>query len=309
MAIDKRLERIARRLSTFELVRDAAAEIDVEPGARSDRGAVRFLGFYSRLGVERALRAYGIHAALQERGLVPYQVELSSKSAYHSRLEVLLDGAQDDDHRLIDLVAHLRRARSSEIGRSEGEGRVVDVLLIEWLCLQNPRRAFSAERPRLPGQRHPGLGLGYSIHNVILLMARRLGREAVLNVPEHWHLSLRYRRAGYRFVSEEHRIAVEEAERGLAHLRLPAAAWAAERGLVRRVDPDQAPWVYPPHEMVVPMSRSVEQLVAPHEGLLRRLRRARRRRPVTVDLDELRRSLEEDPVEGLDPRRILVEED
>jgi len=310
MPIDPQFQRIARRLRTFELVAGDAGSgtRDLDLGRAEDAGrrSTRFLGFYSREGLRRALEAYGVHGRLEALGLGTYDIVLEARDAFQHRAQVLLDGVMDDDHRLIDLVMRPHRVRAPAV-EGEGEpGEPFSILVVEWLCLQNPRGRFTKDMPRLPGQRRPGLGLAHTMHNLTQLIAQRLERDGVVNVPETYHLARMYRGAGYRFTSPRHRALVEELERATPGIRLAAVGWAVERRLVRLVDEaggetEPHAWVYEPAEMVAPISPRLEELLDRCEGLDRGRAVLPVPRRLEVDLDALRRSLREDPVEGLDP--------
>jgi hypothetical protein len=308
--IDSRFKRIARRLTTFELVVDDVelGESGLLEGGLSSRTGERFLGYYSPAGIRRVLQAYGVTEALDDLGLGPVDVVLTSDDAYRHRLQVVLNGVRDDDHRLIDLVMSLRRARQSDLLGRDGASPAHDMVMVEWLCLQNPRASFSHARPRLPGQRYPGLGLGRTFHNLTLLMARRLGRDGVINVPEHYHLAVIYDRAGYSFVAPAHRAEVGAVRRATRRCHLATAAWAADRGFIRRGSAHEGgsvgSWTYRPAEMVAPVSARLE-----HAMRARERRRGSDGGPeptVELDLEGLRDSLRRDPVEGIDPDDLLI---
>src|SRR6185312_11389377 len=106
--------------------------------------------------------------------------------AFSHRLEILLG----DEH-LCDLRVHLCRSTTQP---------PLDVVQVEWLLMQNPRGAFTAQRPRLPGQVLPGTGLGRAVHGLLVIMAGRLQRDALVVVPAHHHLAEGYVDAGYRAV-------------------------------------------------------------------------------------------------------------
>lgn len=310
MPIDPRFQRIARRLNTFELVAGdderVAPDLDLARGEDAGRRSERFLGFYSRDGLRRALEAYGVSRHLEALGLGSYDIVIEARDAFQHRVQVLLDGVVDDDHRLVDLVMRPQRVRAPADPSGVEGGETFSVLVVEWLCLQNPRARFTREVPRLPGQRMPGLGLGYTMHNLTQLIAQRLEKDGVVNVPEMYHLARMYRGAGYRFTSPRHRAAVEELERETSGIRTAAVAWAVERRLVRVLDnsggaAEPGVWVYEPAEMVAPVSPRLQELVDRCEVLARQLACAPAPRRLEVDLGALRRSLLEDPVEGLDP--------
>ena len=61
------------------------------------------------------------------------------------------------------------------------------LLRIEWLLMQNPRARFTAQRPRLPGQKHPGLGLLADVIALLIVACDRLQLGGLLFVPAHYH--------------------------------------------------------------------------------------------------------------------------
>jgi len=67
-------------------------------------------------------------------------------------------------------------------------------LYIEWLCLQDPERSYRGLEIPLPGQKYPGLGLGWKVMVIIKLLARRIGAVAVYNMPEYYHTARFYHR-------------------------------------------------------------------------------------------------------------------
>jgi len=69
------------------------------------------------------------------------------------------------------------------------------MLVIHWLVLSSPDGTFSVDRPRLPGQEKPGLGLLNPTLALLKSLARELSVDGVLDVPDHFHTALFYSRA------------------------------------------------------------------------------------------------------------------
>jgi hypothetical protein len=160
--------------------------------------------------------------------------------------------------------------------------------------MQNPRAHFDARHPRLPGQAHPGTGLGRHVHSLLVLLCRRLGRDALLTVPERFHLAALYRRVEYVPVERDDGVGVEVALRAGhdAGLSMAGLAWAVERGCVHRVD--GTPWSYQPVPLVCPVSPRLEQALSRANDDAGRPSLA-----LTIDVDALQASLFDDPVPGL----------
>jgi hypothetical protein len=67
-----------------------------------------------------------------------------------------------------------------------------NVLQVEWLLLQNPQQSFSPERPPLPGQVHPGLGIGDRLMEILIIMTRRVRLEGIVNKPHYFHTAFMF---------------------------------------------------------------------------------------------------------------------
>lgn len=136
----------------------------------------RFLGFYTRHGIEVGLERYGLMERIRELGLRRLRVELD------------LDASAGDTVKLVTRdrphvpIMELRARRDS------GRVRGMELLVVEWLRLQNPTASFTDGRPPLPGQDHPGLGLLKEVFAMLILMCERLGLDGLLIVASHYHL-------------------------------------------------------------------------------------------------------------------------
>ena len=246
---DRAYRRVARSLSNATLLEDGA-DVSLEDDETEqtlmldkDRGR-RFLDHYGTQGLRVAFERYGLIAALERRGFPQVRIETRVSEDRH---ELLVWSEQD---RLVEIV--LRRDILSVprhvLDRSEpSEARPPDtyrVLTIDWLALQNPQASFCAERPRLPGQEHPGLGIGWRVMTLLARTVERLGLDGFVTVAEYLHNAELYAR-------EMPHLDPREAGRLSAMLRTlrtsealttPQASWAMEWGLVYEDGGDVARW-------------------------------------------------------------------
>lgn len=223
----------------------------------------RFLGYYSRHGLELALERLGILGRLRARGFVQPTVEFADLDNPAGQT-VRIFG----DPETTELLAELRARR---------DGRTVpgmNMLRIEWLLLQNPRERFGRGRRPLPGQKHPGLGMLRDTAALLVLICDRLGLDGILFVPSHYHLAAQ---AGevLAFLEPEDAARFDAFRDAVAGLPLPDATRAVDEGRVAdAASGEPAPWV--PAPMVLPVSdRLKEQMAAPDRRQRREAARQR----------------------------------
>jgi acetoin utilization deacetylase AcuC-like enzyme len=125
-------------------------------------GAQRFLGFYTRAGLELALERLGYLEEVRRLGFDAPLLDLELTGGAGDTLRVY--GAPDRRELLVEL--RVRRDRGTMPG--------FELLWVEWLLLQNPRLPFGGERQPLPGQAHPGLGLLRETMTALVLVCDRL---------------------------------------------------------------------------------------------------------------------------------------
>lgn len=310
--LDPAFHRIAKRLRVFELMSERGPapllsldDVELKPGSQDGRTGATFLNFYSRDGLLLGMRAYGLHDKLVAMGLGDYELAVTREDAFHHRLELFVGGERDGDHRIMDLRVHLRQVTWPGDDEESRAHLTYPVMVIEWLAMQNPRGAFTRDRPRLPGQRFPGTGLGRAMHNILVIMAERTGREAILNVPEHFHLAALYLRAGYRYPALERELEVRAVMEATQHLHFAAASWAVERGFVLdKSGGGGSVWRHVPEELILPLSPQLRrELPGRLERLAERVLYASGHRFV-VDTAGLQASLREHPVDGLEDYRV-----
>lgn len=148
---------------------------DVEEALGLCEPAHRVLGFYTASGIEHALYEYGVLRQISRLGYDGFEVEIASV-AVGDQLRLYARGS-DETHRALLLEAILARERFA--------GK--DFLFIHWLTLRHPRAEFNADRPRLPSQEVPGLGLAREVSELLRRMAARLGLVGVAFRPMHYH--------------------------------------------------------------------------------------------------------------------------
>ncbi len=218
--------------------------VGLTPGAAP---APRFLGYFSRHAVELLLERSGILAQLRSKGFRALRVELDTRNGAGHTLRIVCDEGPEE------LLLELRAERS----RSAVPG--MEVIFVEWLLLQNPRAEFSARRPQLPGQHHPGLGLLRDIMSWLVVVCERHGLDGIYFSTAHYHLAAQSRSL-MRFLHAEDEGRVRAFEEALKGLPLPeATAVVAEGRVIDEATGEPAEWI--PVQAVIPVSEELEALV------------------------------------------------
>ncbi len=171
----------------------------------------RLLSHFSQQGVELLLERLGLLDQLRLRGF------------RHPMVEVDLSGTVGDTVRIFsepdrgELLMELRANRSSRVVPG------CQLLVIEWLLLQNPRAHFGPYRRPLPGQKHPGLGLLKEVFGWLVAMAEILELDGIYYVPSSYHVAIQSRRR-VRFLEPEDEALIRSLETLFAGVPLPVAS-------------------------------------------------------------------------------------
>jgi acetoin utilization deacetylase AcuC-like enzyme len=255
----RRFRRLGRDLRSAETVDDglpfSLSEEDLAGLLPGPARPSRFLGYFSRHGVELLLERAGVLPQLRARGFRTLRVELAPESQpAHPRgldtregpghtLRILSEDRPRERELLVELRAD--RSRSAVVG--------MEVVSVEWLLLQNPREPFSERRPRLPGQQHPGLGLLRDFMGWLVVVCEAHGLDGVFFVAAHYHIAMQSRRL-VRPLHPADEARLRAMARALDGVPLPEGTSAVAEG--RLVDAGTGqPAAWEPVTTVLPVSR------------------------------------------------------
>jgi acetoin utilization deacetylase AcuC-like enzyme len=248
-----RYRSIARLLSPAELSGESETESwglteeDLFGSLQGRELDARLLGFYPAHGVELVLESSGIFDRLRDLGYETPVVDLDLSRPDGHMVRIW---GQPQRRELLGEI-RMRRDRQSYPG--------CELLAIEWLLLQNPRAPFTPERPPLPGQRHPGLGLLRDVLALLVQVCHRLHLDGITYTPSHFHLASQSTK--YLFFREPADAATFDAVRAaLAGLPLAEASRLVAAGKV--VDAATGrPYAWRPLPMVLAVSDALVRAV------------------------------------------------
>ncbi len=218
--------------------------VGILPGAPRE---TRFLGYFSKHGVELLLERFGIFDLLRMRGYKYPSVTVDLDHPLGQTARIFGDA----DHEW--LLMELRVNRNQQVVPGN------EVLVVEWLLLQNPRAHFGPYRRPLPGQSHPGLGLLKEVFSWLVVVCEILELDGLYYSPSSYHVAAQSHHL-VRFLHPEHEALYRAFEMALEGIDLAGASRAVADGRVVDAAADQqVSWEgYP---MVLPVSDRLHDLV------------------------------------------------
>jgi len=207
----------------------------------------RFLSHFSQHGVELLLERLGLLDQLRLKGFRHPAVEVDLTGSVGDMIRVW----SEPDHR--ELLMELRANRSSRVVSG------CEVLVIEWLLLQNPRAHFGPYRRPLPGQKHPGLGLLKEVFGWLVVVGEVLDLDGIYYVPSSYHVAIQSRRR-VRFLKPGHEAWMRGLDELFADVSLAEASNSIADGrVVDETTGYRLDWKgYP---MVLPVSEKLKERV------------------------------------------------
>jgi len=239
---------LSRRTKEPELktIRELAGELEVSRLFMNGEGSLHFdvrdlcskdapsklFKYYSAEGVHYALETLGIFKLIEAHGFRDFKVEVTG-DAWSQLLRVW---GQSGGRSLLVAEGRFRRSNwtvpsETPLLKSECGNHAFNVAFIDWIVLQNPLADFTPERPRLPGQEYPGLGIFHEVMEVLYAVARRLHLDALLAVANRFHNAVIYK-PSFFFVDPRRQAELVAIERAGTGRSLQDMALALEAGLL-----------------------------------------------------------------------------
>jgi nucleotide-binding universal stress UspA family protein len=197
--IENRYQKIFRKLTPADLVQISAEQPEAVGenlfrGRTPYRISELFLKYYTHASLNRIFEEYGIFNFIRLKGFADPIIALNLDDPYRQRLRVCFGGMDDEGHTLIEMILSEGTLDASRLKDAPARGHYFPVLMVEWLCMQNPAASFTPEHPPLPGQQHPGLGMSREILQLISLIGMRIGMDGLAIHPMYYHAAVLYHR-------------------------------------------------------------------------------------------------------------------
>ena len=230
-----KMNRIYGRLTEFDLAHSSSSMKEpIKADDLADPHPELMMGSYSLQGLNQVFTHYGLFRSLEKLGYPDVHITFTVLDRGRERLLVF----PDRNHRqepLVDLV--FKKELAPGFDRQHSDCPVISepFLYIEWLCLQDPLRTYRNLEIPLPGQKYPGLGMGWKVMLIIKLLARRIGAAGVYNMPEYYHTARLYHRF-FHYLNPALEGRLLAIDRDTFPLHVVDASWAALHGLIMQGD-------------------------------------------------------------------------
>lgn len=188
--LSTRISQLAHRISSMEWP-DIIGQFNIDDedlfnlniGKRGDN---LFLGYFSERGLSIIFEKYKLKKRLNKLGFKNLHMDIDTSDPFKHKI-IVKNFEEDNVEILIEFVVRKDILEINMPFRCKFNGCKYEVLTVEWLKMQNPRKNFTRQRPKLPGQDFPGLGIGSEALELIIMAAKKLRVHGVVNIPDHYH--------------------------------------------------------------------------------------------------------------------------
>ena len=193
----------------------------------------KILGRYGPDDLLRILERAGITAKLDEYGFTSLRCEITEPEPRTWEYRICFDQT-DNEHMLHEPIIHAGNFHTRAAFAPLLHGLELPMIFIRWVCLQNPRRHFTPERPALPGQRFPGLRIGDRVFEMYHKLAELNGFAGLVNSPEYLHNAALYSKR-FRYLDPVVQGKLDALYRDFLEISLAEATWGELSGCVEEV--------------------------------------------------------------------------
>jgi hypothetical protein len=186
-------------------------------------------------------------AHLEAKGFNDLRVGIDVDDSYIHYLKLYFKNI-DPDSILLDLRLSESRFVPDKKFFEDQSQHVFDMIVIEWLSAQNPFHKFDGDKPQLPGQRKPGLGILNYCFDMMYIVAREIIKDGFLDIPDHMHGAIMYSKK-FKFFNPTHEGILRAIMRDLSKYSLADISW----GIITKTVVEEyknEPQVYAPSEQI-----------------------------------------------------------
>ncbi|EFA77362.1 hypothetical protein PPL_12574 [Heterostelium album PN500] len=243
----------------IQLTIDELDEDDLAPFGTSDND--RLLNTYSTPELIGYLDSFGIKTILSSRGYCNIKLVPDYSDSFVHRIKITdssIESARGGDSLLMDIFIRRKDLYLSDFVSSDSptastrNGNRSN---------SDPKKQFSNDRPPLPGQQYPGLGIAKQMDQLLVQAATKSNRDCLLNTPYRFYNAFMYQSREYFFVDPSIQSfflsLLGDLEPAIEQLGLAPVSWAFEFGCVKeRSTGNRVTWEF--HKQIRPLSNKLK---------------------------------------------------
>lgn len=250
------------------------------------RGTMLFLGKYALNEVFAVLAKRSLIKEARKRNLWPLAFDMDSSAFPLQRFQIFVREKMPDNL-IVDLKIREGVFKPKEQPAVEAPLREFKSLILEWLTLQNPMAEFAEKRGALPGQQHPGLGMGKKIMDLFIYLAKLTHQEAILAFPAFYHNAVLFSRY-FHFFNPEKEGEVESIRRTFSHMPVKQLAWAVYLNCLRTAAGEVYEWKA--EEQVFPLAKDLREYFG-SKNYREIVKQSLKRYQFTIDAEDFERKI------------------
>lgn len=220
------------------------------------KGYSLYLGVFTRKEVERFLKKSHVLQRIYEKGFTNILLDINTDDPHKHILRIYFD-KRDKSHLLVEIILSESIFKPKIKYLTSFKYDSYNMMVIEWLILQNPLSVFTKQRPQLPDQQYPGLGIARDVAQMLINVANYLKKDGILNFPQYYHNAVIYSEM-FKFYNPYMQGILKALERSFAKYNLSDASFAVSMDCVKNLkDGDTFKWKA--EELILPLSKNLKQ--------------------------------------------------
>lgn len=221
------------------------------------RNEILFLRRFNKKELMGVLEEVGLAQHLKNMGFDKLKISIYIDDSYINHFKIY-SIEEKPANLLIDLrMSETKFIPDKDFFEDKSMNNIYDMLVIEWLSAQNPNSfKFSNNRPILPGQVKPGLGVLKYCFQMMYNVANDVFKDGFLDVPDHMHGAIMYSK-NFKFFDPVHEGILRAMMRDLKVYSLSDITW----GIITETIIDEyknMPQKFEPAEQIFPVSERMK---------------------------------------------------
>ncbi len=222
----------------------------------SKKSGFKFLNRFTIEDIMLIMKQTGLMKHLHDRGFENIIPIIDRDEALVHYLKIYGNDTLPDNL-LIDLrLSETRFIPDERFFEKDSVLNTLDMIVIEWLTLQNPRASFTNAKPQLPGQRNPGLGALRFMMDIMFRIGSGVIKDGFLDIPEHIHGAIMYS-SKFKFFNPAHEAILRAILRDLKNYSLLDISWGIKTDTIIDAKTDK-PQEYRSSEQIFPVSKRLQ---------------------------------------------------